>query len=362
MSSSEENTSNINCLSKEIEKFSQKTEDSQKTKNINQIKNSNNMFLMENKDEIKIEKLISEKNSNNSKEIKYNNINNNFYENGKSSYYLVDTKNVNDLINDDNITVSKLIPKESETINLRDNNNLQTKQNNEIALNENKNLDVKENKISEITDSNIFSDLQIKSNNNENISSNNENILSNNEEISLSYSKNLQNEEDELQYKLIENKLDKKLQELKNENNSNFDIKIYDNQSNLDSKFNDIIHIDSKISQSNKSDSNNININNTNNLDDDIHKKKISNGNIKNSNKEIKIEIEPYKGKESKYDYKQKTLNHYTIDNYMDLSEDLNGINDNIKKKIFKKNRISNKSQIYLNKKKQLSYHFKYKQ
>ena len=357
MSSSEENTSNINCLSKEIEKFSQKTEDSQKTKNINQIKNSNNMFLMENKDEIKIEKLISEKNSNNSKEIKYNNINNNFYENGKSSYYLVDTKNVNDLINDDNITVSKLIPKESETINLRDNNNLQTKQNNEIALNENKNLDIKENKISEITDSNIFSDLQIKSNNNENISSNNENILSNNEEISLSYSKNLQNEEDELQYKLIENKLDKKLQELKNENNSNFDIKIYDNQSNLDSKFNDIIHIDSKISQSNKSDSNNININNTNNLDDDIHKKKISNGNIKNSNKEIKIEIEPYKGKESKYEYKQKTLNHYTIDNYMDLSEDLNGINDNIKKKIFKKNRISNKSQIYLNKKKQLSYH-----
>jgi hypothetical protein len=80
----------------------------------------------------------------------------------------------------------------------------------------------------------------------------------------------LQNEEDELQYKLIENKLDKKLQELKNENNSNFDIKIYDNQSNLDSKFNDIIHIDSKISQSNNSDSNNINTNNINNLKSNV--------------------------------------------------------------------------------------------
>ena len=359
LSSSDENTSNANyLLSKESEKFLPidiKIEDNKNNKNTNSIKNQNN-------NDINQEKLILEKNSYISKEIKYNNINNNFYENGKFSYYFLDTKNVNDIINNDDITVSKLIPKESQTINILDNNNFQKKQNNDIAHNENENLEIKENKISEITNSNIFSDLQIKSNNNENISNNNENLLLNNEEISLSYSKNLQNEEDDLQYKLIENKLDKKLQELKNENNSNFDIKISDNQSNLDSKNNDIIHIDSKISQSNKSDSNNIIINNINNLDDDVHKKKISNGNMINSNKEIKMGINPYKIKETKFDRRQKTLNHYTIDNYMDLSEDLNGVNNNIKKKIFKKNRINNKSQIYLNKKKQLSYHNNHKE
>ena len=359
LSSSDENTSNANyLLSKESEKFLPidiKIEDNKNNKNNNSIKNQNN-------NDINQEKLILEKNSYISKEIKYNNINNNFYENGKFSYYFLDTKNVNDIINNDDITVSKLIPKESQTINILDNNNFQKKQNNDVTHNENENLEIKENKISEITNSNIFSDLQIKSNNNENISNNNENLLSNNEEISLSYSKNLQNEEDDLQYKLIENKLDKKLQELKNENNSNFDIKISDNQSNLDSKNNDIIHIDSKISQSNKSDSNNIIINNINNLDDDVHKKKISNGNMINSNKEIKMGINPYKIKETKFDRRQKTLNHYTIDNYMDLSEDLNGVNNNIKKKIFKKNRINNKSQIYLNKKKQLSYHNNHKE
>ena len=359
LSSSDENTSNANyLLSKESEKFLPidiKIEDNKNNKNTNSIKNQNYY-------DINQEKLILEKNSYISKEIKYNNINNNFYENGKFSYYFLDTKNVNDIINNDDITVSKLIPKESQTINILDNNNFQKKQNNDIIHNENKNLEIKENKISEITNSNIFSDLQIKSNNNENISNNNENLLLNNEEISLSYSKNLQNEEDDLQYKLIENKLDKKLQELKNENNSNFDIKISDNQSNLDSKNNDIIHIDSKISQSNKSDSNNIIINNINNLDDDVHKKKISNGNMINSNKEIKMGINPYKIKETKFDRRQKTLNHYTIDNYMDLSEDLNGVNNNIKKKIFKKNRINNKSQIYLNKKKQLSYHNNHKE
>ena len=359
LSSSDENTSNANyLLSKESEKFLPidiKIEDNKNNKNTNSIKHQNN-------NDINQEKLILEKNSYISKEIKYNNINNNFYENGKFSYYFLDTKNVNDIINNDDITVSKLIPKESQTINILDNNNFQKKQNNDVTHNENENLEIKENKISEITNSNIFSDLQIKSNNNENISNNNENLLSNNEEISLSYSKNLQNEEDDLQYKLIENKLDKKLQELKNENNSNFDIKISDNQSNLDSKNNDIIHIDSKISQSNKSDSNNIIINNINNLDDDVHKKKISNGNMINSNKEIKMGINPYKIKETKFDRRQKTLNHYTIDNYMDLSEDLNGVNNNIKKKIFKKNRINNKSQIYLNKKKQLSYHNNHKE
>ena len=359
LSSSDENTSNANyLLSKESENFLPidiKIEDNKNNKNTNSIKNQNN-------NDINQEKLILEKNSYISKEIKYNNINNNFYENGKFSYYFLDTKNVNDIINNDDITVSKLIPKESQTINILDNNNFQKKQNNDIAHNEKENLEIKENKISEITNSNIFSDLQIKSNNNENISNNNENLLLNNEEISLSYSKNLQNEEDDLQYKLIENKLDKKLQELKNENNSNFDIKISDNQSNLDSKNNDIIHIDSKISQSNKSDSNNIIINNINNLDDDVHKKKISNGNMINSNKEIKMGINPYKIKETKFDRRQKTLNHYTIDNYMDLSEDLNGVNNNIKKKIFKKNRINNKSQIYLNKKKQLSYHNNHKE
>ena len=78
---------------------------------------------------------------------------------------------------------------------------------------------LKASKISEITDSNIFSDLQIKSNNNENISSNNENILSNNEEISLSYSKNLQNEEDvmnEYKNKISGDRLEFNIEEIQN--------------------------------------------------------------------------------------------------------------------------------------------------
>ena len=363
ISSSDENSSNENYLSKETSKLVQTNsnfEDTKKTMNDNPINNKNVINIIDTKNNINNEKIISEKNSFNSNEIKNNN---NLYENGTSSYYLLNTKNVNDLMDNDNITVSKLIPKESKTINLLDNNlnnNDNIIQNNQNIEIENENLEIKENKFLEETNSNIFSDLQIKSNNNENTSNNNEKI-SNNDDISLSYSKNLQNEEEEeIQFKLIENKLDKKLQKIKNENNlelnldsSKLDIKIYDNQSNFDSKNNEIVHIDSKISQNEKSD----NINNNHDFDDDIHEKNKSNGNLINSNKETKTSIDSIDLKEIKYKYKQKTFNNYTIDNYMDIKEDLNGINNNTKKLFFNKNRFKNKSQIYLNKRKQLSYH-----
>ena len=356
ISSSDENTSNPNFLSKESEKFMQTNsnlEDTKKTKNNNIINNKNTLNIIDTKDNINNEKILSEKNSINSNEIKSNS---NLYENGTSSYYLLNTKNINDLMDNEKITVSKLIPKESKTINILNNDN--DEQNNKIDFKENENLEINENenKFLEYTNSNIFSDLQIKSSNNENISNNNENI-SNKDEISLSYSKNLQNEEDEIQYKLIENKLDKKLQKIKNENNlelnldnSNLDIKIYDNQSNLDSKNNDIIHIDSKISQNNKSD-------NIKNIDDDILKLKKSNGNLINSNKNSKMTIDSHDLKEPKYIYKQKVLNSFTIDNYMDFNEYLNGESNKVKNLISTKNRFKNKTQIYLNRRKQLSYH-----
>ena len=350
ISSSEENNSNMNYLSKESEKIfpsNSNLEDTKKSNNTNPINNQNNINRIETKPNINNEKLFSEKNSYSSNEIKNTN---NLYQNG-TSYYFLNNNSVNEIIHNDNITVSKLIPKESETINLFDQlKNEPNKETNNIDIKNNVNLDIKENQLLENTDSNIFSDLQIKSNNNENISNN---------DISLSYSKNLQNEEDEIQYKLIENKLDKKLQEIKRENNlelnldnSNLDIKIYDNQSNFDSKNNEILHIDSKVSQNNNSKSENSNI-----INDDIHNKKISNGNLINSNKNAQPIIDSYKTKEPKNKFKQRTLNYLTLDNYMDLSEDLNAVKNYSKKKIFMKNRLNHKSQIYLNRRKQLSYH-----
>ena len=349
ITSSEGNTSNLKDSEKLLSTNSN-FEETKKSKNINPLNNNNikNLDINNNRNEAKV---FSEKNSYSSNnEVKINLNNNNLYENGTSSYYVLDTKNVNDLINNDNITVSKLIPKETETINLFEqlDNNL-NKQNKEIDLKDNNNLENKENKENkflEYSNSNIFSDLQIKSNNNENLSNN---------DVSLSYSKNLQNEEDEIQYELIENKLDKKLDKIKNENNlelnldnSNLDIKIYDNQSNLDSKINDIVHIDSKISQTGN--------NNNDIINHDIHKKIVSNGNI-NPNKNSKIFIPQIRFNNSKYHYKQRTLNNYTIDNNMDINKELNRSDINNKIKIFNTKNLHNKTQIYLNKRKQLSYH-----
>ena len=358
ISSSDENTSNLNCLSKESEKLSYSNlDDSKKTKNTNPLNTNQNNIINSNNNTNNIlnqisnkdpEKIIIEKNILNNNDTK--NINN-LYENGTSSYYLINTNKVSEIMNDDNITISKLIPTESKTINLFENVKKENnKQNNDTELKESENNDSKVNKMSETSNSNIFSDLQIKSNNNEEMSNN---------DISLSYSKNLQNEEDEIQFKLIENKLDKKLQEIKNENNlelnldnSNLDIKIYDNQSNLyskNSKKNNMKKIDSKLSEN---DLNELHI--IQNLNDDSHKKKKSNGNINNTNKHSELCLDSFKIDGTKFNYKLKTLNNNTSDNYLEANEDLNGVS---KKKIFKKSRLDNKSQVYLNRRKQLSYH-----
>ena len=341
ISSSDENTSNANILSKESEKG---------------ILGNNTLK----------EKNQENKNNNNINNSQLNKDKTNLYENGTSSYYLLNNRNnenQNNLDNIDNITLSKLIPQETKTINIfediNNNNVINTHKLNSNEFKEETNIDIQKDKFLETTNSNIFSDLQIKSNNNNNDAS------SNNDDISLSYSKNLQNEEDDKQFKLLENKLDKKLQEIKNENNielnidnSNLDIKIYENRINFDSKNNEIDNITNKNSfnlfKSDNNDDNNIN-----NIDD-IHKKKISNGNVNQSNKRTKLGIDSYSIKQLKYiyNYKHKTLNNSLLDNYLiNKSEDLNGVNNSIKKKIFKKYKINNKSEIYLNRRKQLSYH-----
>ena len=249
--------------------------------------------------------------------------NTNLYENGTSSYYLLQNKNNND----NNITLSKLIPQETKTINLYEetNNNNIDKENNEIK--EENDIENQKDKFLENSNSNIFSDLQLKSNNNEGLSNN---------DISLSYSKNLQNDEDDIQFKLLENKLDKKLQEIKNENNielnidnSNLDIKIYDNHSNFDSKNNEITNIDNIDNKK----SFNI-INSKNNItgfnNNEIHNKKISNGNIIHSNKRTKLRIDSYTINQPLLYYKHKTLNNSFVTNYIDKSEDLNGVKNNL--------------------------------
>ena len=333
--SDDNNTSNANILSKESEKVLSLNSNNEDTKS-----KANNTL----KDKNVINSLKNTENINN--EIKSNT---NLYENGTSSYYLLQNKNNND----NNITLSKLIPQETKTINLYEetNNNNIDKENNEIK--EENDIENQKDKFLENSNSNIFSDLQLKSNNNEGLSNN---------DISLSYSKNLQNDEDDIQFKLLENKLDKKLQEIKNENNielnidnSNLDIKIYDNHSNFDSKNNEITNIDNIDNKK----SFNI-INSKNNItgfnNNEIHNKKISNGNIIHSNKRTKLRIDSYTINQPLLYYKHKTLNNSFVTNYIDKSEDINGVKNNLKKKIFKKNRF-NKSQIYLNRRKQLSHH-----
>ena len=94
------------------------------------------------------------------------------------------------------------------------------------------------------------------------------------------------------------------------------------------------------------------------NLNDDSHKKKKSNGNINNSNKHSELCLDSFKIDGTKFNYKLKILNNNTSDNYLEANEDLNGVS---KKKIFKKSRLDNKSQVYLNRRKQLSYHLNIK-
>ena len=106
ISSSDDNNSkeNIVLFSKESEQVSNTNsniEDS-KSKNSKNTKNSKSIKSNENKE-----------NLNNSK-IENNIIN--LYENGKNSFLLFNSKNLNDIVNNDNITVSKLIKDESKTL------------------------------------------------------------------------------------------------------------------------------------------------------------------------------------------------------------------------------------------------------
>ena len=340
ISSSDDNNSkeNIVLFSKESEQVSNTNsniEDS-KSKNSKNTKNSKSIKSNENKE-----------NLNNSK-IENNIIN--LYENGKNSFLLFNSKNLNDIVNNDNITVSKLIKDESKTLKLNNfydgklnsqkgkelnednkDKNINDNKNNNINSNLNIN-EIKDNKNNkdniflETTNSNIFSELQIKSNNNYNITNN---------DISLSYSKNLLTDEDNL--KNDENEENEK--KFINDTDSNLDIKIYTNN-NTNKNFK------------------NKDLNKDNNIDNEIniehHIKEKSNGDL-NNKKIIKCKSFILNSLKNK----NRIHNNSTLENCPDINDNYNGKNALLKKKIIKdQNPVNNsKSQIYYKHYRQLSYH-----
>ena len=400
ITSSEDNISNLNLLSKDSEQISHintnsNIEDTKSKKSKNNKKNRN-----ENKENISnnIDKDIYNNIDNNEKlEIEINQIKKNdkkskIYENGITSFK---NKDINEILNNDNITVSKLINDESRTlkisniydelymntyktnemnsennsINKNDNNIIDNNNSNSNNINTNLNInEIKDNIFTDTTNSNIFSELQIKSNNNYNITNN---------DISLSYSKNLQTEE-ENQIKLIENKKEKNIEQNNNKknkkiiSNSNLDIKNYDNYENYDN--NQLNNIDNQIKENNINKITNTTIKGnsisnytiTNENINENHVKEKSNGNISIVNQKAgliksKSFIDSNKIKNNSK-YKIRTHNNSTVEKNFDINEDYNGVNTLLKRKLLNfKNKLNNKNPIYLKHHRQLSYHLNVK-
>ena len=407
ISSSDDNNtskSNVNMFSKESEaiSYSNSNKEDSKSKIIKISFNNSNV------DNTKINENESTKIQNNNiilgNNIDDNNIIN-LYENGTNSFLLLKDKNLNEIINNDNISVSKLIKNTTKTININqiydelysstnktnefntikskddnDNSNMNVKEivpidNNNIIINTNGNSKLNINEIKgdiilESINSNLFDDLDIKT----------DNIGTINNDISLSYSKNLQTEEDnQNQLKMIQNKTidmennNKISPENKSNSNSNFEIRIIDpDNSNYQKKYTDIeisrsnnkLKLNDKINISDNKVKDNISIinNNKNNKDiiTDSHIKKKSNGIIQSNDDYIKN-----KSKIDKHMKKDKSEikrhNNSSINNLMNINGDNNGANNSplLKKKIIKKNINKNKNQnkIYLKHHRQLSYH-----
>ena len=404
ISSSDDNTSNINVITKEIEQTSQTNSNiedikSKKSKK-SQISNNNdkNKISENNIDTNKIKENNEDKENNslinNNKKIDNKNIAN-LYENGTSSFNLLKSKSINDIVNNDKISVSKLIKNETETINIsrmynelytntnkteeinsiknEDENKIINKYNNQIDKNKiifdninektisNLNNNIKENNFLETTNSNLFSELQIKTNNNN----------TSNNDISLNNSRNLFTEEDNLL------KINKNIKEennnkinYKNNLNENFDIKIIEPDEIYKKKY-----LKAPINTSNKKNKNNLerfitgtnlekqkvinNYNISNKINDNYLKKK-SNGNINNNLRLIKNELFEDENTINKNKYIIRNHNNSALDNDFDINENYSGDNSILKRRI-NKNNINNKCQLTLKHNKQLSYHLNYK-
>ena len=407
ISSSDDNNtskSNVNILSKESEVISYSNSNKEDSKS----KISKISFINSNVDNSKI-------NENESFKIQNNNINLgnniddnsaiNLYENGTNSFLLLKSKNLNEIINNDNISVSKLIKNTTKTININhiydelysstnktnefntikskednENSKMNVKEivpidNNNIIINTNGNSKLNINEIKgdiilESINSNLFDDLDIKT----------DNIGTINNDISLSYSKNLQTEEDnQNQLKMIQNKTidmennSKIIPENKSNSNSNFEIKIIDpDNTNYQKQYinaeisisNNKLNLNEKINISDNKIKDNNSVINNNKSDKDIitdsHIKKKSNGIVQNNDDYIKNKsIIDNHMKKDKSEIKRHS--NSSIDNLMNINQDSNGANNSplLKRKIIKKNinKIKNKNQIYLKHHRQLSYH-----
>ena len=377
--SSSEDNSNINIYSKDSE------------------------HIFHNKSNMEDKKLKIKQNFNENKEN--NNLNNhnndsdsgvvNLYENGTNSFILLRGKNITDLINNNNIDVSKLIENETKTINIshiyedlyvntnktseintikiedenktinikdinsteNNNSNIDNLNNKEIS---NLNNEIKDNIFLETTNSNIFSELQIKTNNNSPL----------NNDISLNYSKNLQTDEDnQLKYTENKNNIEKDNNKIKtkDKSSSNCEFKIVEgndiNENNnfyvqIDTNENKNLHKNNIIDNSVKENLSIINNNTTDNIRKS-HLKKKSNGNL-DSNiglKEINSFIDENKANNN--NHKIKNNKNSSLDNHLHISKNNkdNKGNTLFKRKILNKNNINYRKQIYLKNHRQLSYH-----
>ena len=408
ISSSEDNNtskSNVNILSKEseINSYSNSNKDDSKSKisKISLINNNVDNIKMKENESIKIQ---------NNNVILGNNIDDNsvinLYENGTNSFLLLKSKNLNDIINNDNISVSKLIKNETKTINLNriydelysstnkanefnsikikddneNNNNINIKEivpidNNNIIINTNGNSKLNINEIKgdiilESMNSNLFDELDIKT----------DNIGTINNDISLSYSRNLQTEEDnQNQLKIIQNKTidmennNKITPENKSNSNSNLEIRIIDpDNANYQKKSTNVeistsnskIKLNDKINISDNKNKDNISIINNNASDKEIrtdsHMKKKSNGILQSNDDPIKNKsIIDNHMKKDKSEIKRHSIS--STDNLISINGNNSGVNNSplLKRKIIKKNINKNKdqNQIYLKHHRQLSYH-----
>jgi len=405
ISSSDENTSksNIILFSKESDQISHTNSNMEDTKSKRSKRSqfSNNYIdpnkIIENKENQKstnsdiFNNINNSLNTNNIKDNENDTSNNvvNLYENGTNSFVFLKTKNINDIVNNDNINLSKLIKNETtQTINIsqiyeelysntnktNDNNTLhiidensyinhkdimpiKNKNKNNIIINTNANSNFKINEIKgdiilEATNSNVFDELQIKT----------DKIGTINNDISSNYSKNIPTDEDkQIHYKKIQNK---KRNDNYNNNNIIDDKSKFFKANNNNSKFivdknitDNTIQINSLSTINNNiDDSNNTNIND---VDSDNHIKKKSNGSIytnvvfhkhksfiENNNKNINFI-------KNINNYKLRTHNNSTLDNCIDINEDYNGKNNLLKRKMRKSIINNNKSSHY----RQLSYH-----
>ena len=284
-----------------------------------------------------------------------NNTNTNKSNNNKNNVNI----NSNEYITDNNINRNKTI--NLNKINYKEKEDKENYSNYKKKINNNMNLnslnslnnnDIKDNIFLSSTNSHIFSELNMNSN------INNCNLTNNN--ISLSYSKNLQSEEDynynsttNENYKSKKNSDEKRVNEYSSSNNKK---KIYSNL-NLDFNMIDENEEKNELNKNKNSISSNIlhgsnctikKVSDNNNKNNN-HKKKISNGKV-NQSREINNSILLKKSKSFMESISQKK-NNFNKSIY--TPSELERINENIKDK--------NKTNIYQKHHRQLSYHLNYK-